>query len=193
MPKSLLRSQLLAERHALTHSEWSQSSQSAQLSLLSLNEYLQAKCVALYASVRNETDTKLIFHSALDLGKRILYPVVCDRQMIFRNVERLELLQKGAFGILEPPYSGIEQQTDEADLIIVPGVAFDLSGHRIGYGKGFYDRFLHHTKHIPYMIGLCHDFQLLEEAIPVDIHDIPMNMIVTNTRIIRVQQEDLRE
>jgi 5-formyltetrahydrofolate cyclo-ligase len=87
---------------------------------------------------------------------------------------------------LEPCPTGTAHQADEADLIVVPGVAFDLAGHRIGYGKGFYDRFLHHPGRTAHLIGLCHDFQLTKERVPFDVHDIPMEIIVSDERIIRI-------
>ncbi len=184
--KRSLRSQLLAQRRALSHDSWCAYSHSAQLNLLSLHEYAQAECIALYAPAHNETDTALILEAAFQTGKRVLYPAVCGHRMVFRRVERVEELLEGAFGILEPCPTGTDHQADEADLIVVPGVAFDLSGHRIGYGKGFYDRFLHHPGRRAHLVGLCHDFQLTEGAIPADIHDIPMEIIVSDKRIIRI-------
>ncbi|HXE97647.1 MAG TPA: 5-formyltetrahydrofolate cyclo-ligase [Dongiaceae bacterium] len=188
MPKRSLRSQLLAQRRALSHDSWCASSNSAQLNLLSLGEYARAECVALYAPAHNETDTGLILADAFQAGKRVLYPAVCGHHMVFRRVERVEELQEGAFGILEPCQTGVDHQADEADLIVVPGVAFDLSGHRIGYGKGFYDRFLHHPGCTAHLIGLCHDFQLTDGAIPADVHDIPMEIIVTDKQIVRLKK-----
>jgi 5-formyltetrahydrofolate cyclo-ligase len=185
MPKRPLRSQMLAKRRALNNDAWYLSSLAAQRNLLSLEEFGRADCVALYAPAHNETDTELILSSAFYAGKRVLYPAVCGHQMVFRPVERIEMLQKGAFGILEPCPIGVEHQADEADLIIVPGVAFDLTGHRLGYGKGFYDRFLHHPGRKAHLVGLCHDFQLIDDAIPVDVHDIPMEIVVSDARIIR--------
>ena len=186
MPKRSLRSQLLAQRRALSHDSWYASSRAAQLNLLSLDEYARAECVALYAPAHSETDTGLILAAAFKARKRVLYPAVCGHQMVFRSVERVEALQEGAFGILEPCPTGTDHQADEADLIVVPGVAFDLSGHRIGYGKGFYDRFLHHPGCRAHLIGLCHDFQLTDGAIPADVHDIPMEIVVSDKRIIRI-------
>lgn len=186
MPKRSLRSQLLAQRRALGHDVWFASSLAAQLNLLSLDEFIRAKCIALYAPLHNETDTGLILASAFQAGKRVLYPAVCGHRMVFRRVDGVEALQEGAFGILEPCSTGVDHEADEADLIVVPGVAFDLSGHRIGYGKGFYDRFLHHPGCRAHLVGLCHDFQLTEVAIPADVHDIPMEIVVSDRRIIRI-------
>lgn len=189
MPKSSLRAHLLAQRRALSHDCWSASSRAAQLNLLSLDEYVQAECLALYAPAHNETDTGLILAAAFRAGKRVLYPAVCGHHMVFRQVESVDELRQGAFGILEPCSTGIDHQADEADLIVVPGVGFDLTGHRIGYGKGFYDRFLQHPDCTAHLVGLCHDFQLLEGAISVDPHDIPMELIVSDKRVIRITKK----
>jgi 5-formyltetrahydrofolate cyclo-ligase len=188
MPKHSLRSQLLAQRRALSHDSWTESSRAAQLNLLALDEYAKAECVALYAPAHNETDTALILTAAFKAGKRVLYPAVCGKQMVFRMVERIDALREGAFGILEPCPTGIDHHADEADLIVVPGVAFDQAGHRIGYGKGFYDRFLQHPGRRAHLVGFCHDFQLTDKAIPADSHDIPMEIVVTDSRIIRIPQ-----
>lgn len=184
MPKHTLRSQLLAERRSLKHDAWLASSLSAQQNLLSLEEYSRAGCIALYASIHKEADTADILAAAFKAGKRVLYPAVCGHQMVFRLVEALEQLREGTFGILEPCPTGIEHQADEADLIVVPGIAFDRSGHRIGYGKGYFDRFLRHPGRKACLVGLCHDFQLIDGAIPADRHDIAMDIIVTDRRII---------
>lgn len=188
MPKRLLRSQLLAERRALRHDLWSASSHAAQLNLLALDEYDRAECVALYAPIHNEVDTALIMAAVLRAGKRLLYPAVCGHHLVFRPVERIEDLQAGAFGILEPCPIGGEHSAGEADLIVVPGVAFDRSGHRLGYGKGFYDRFFHLSGVKAHLVGLCHDFQLTDGVIPADPHDIPMGIVVTDARVIRVRR-----
>jgi 5-formyltetrahydrofolate cyclo-ligase len=187
MPKRSLRSQILTERRALSHQAWLESSDSAQSNILSLQEYFRAGCIALYAPVHQEVDTSKILAASFEAGKRVLYPALCDKQMVFRLVKGLDSFQEGAFGILEPCTTGAEHQADEADLIIVPGVAFDRSGHRIGYGKGYYDRFLQHPGRKARLVGFCHDFQLIDKAIPADSHDIQMDIIVTDRRIIHTR------
>ncbi|MDD5287000.1 MAG: 5-formyltetrahydrofolate cyclo-ligase [Desulfuromonadaceae bacterium] len=188
MPKRSLRSQLLADRRALSQTAWLVSSLAAQRNLLSLQEYSRAGCIALYAAVHQEVDTSGILTDAFESGKRVLYPALCGKEMVFRQVLGLDRLQEGAFGILEPCPTGVEHQADEADLIVVPGVAFDLSGHRIGYGKGYYDRFLKHPGRKAHLVGLCHDFQLIDGDIPADRHDIRMEIIITDRRIIYVKE-----
>ncbi|MBC7961931.1 MAG: 5-formyltetrahydrofolate cyclo-ligase [Steroidobacteraceae bacterium] len=186
MPKRSLRSQLLAQRRALGHEAWLMSSHLAQQNLLALEEYQRAECIALYAPAHNETDTAEILAAAFKAGKRVLYPAVCGAHMVFRLVEGLHSLQKGTFGILEPCAVGPDHQADEADLIVVPGVAFDRKGHRIGYGKGFYDRFLQHPGLKADLVGLCHDFQLIDNLIPGEQHDIAMEIVVSDRRVIHI-------
>lgn len=186
MPKRSLRQQMLARRRALSHDEWHAASQLAQQNLFSIEEYRQASCIALYSPTHNETDTANILTSAFKAGKRVLYPAVCGQEMVLREVMGLESLTQGSFGILEPCSVGVDHAAAEADLIVVPGVAFDQCGHRIGYGKGFYDLFLGRSGRKVHLVGLCHDFQLIDGHIPAEEHDIRMEIIVTEKRIIRV-------
>ena len=188
MPKRSLRQQTLARRRALCHDEWHASSLLAQQNFLSLEEYRQALCIALYSPAHNETDTANILTEAFREGKRVLYPAVCGKEMVLREVQGLENLAQGSFGILEPCSVGVDHTAAEADLIIVPGVAFDQCGHRIGYGKGFYDLFLGNSDRKGHLVGLCHDFQLIDGQIPAEEHDIRMEIIVTDKRIIRVRR-----
>jgi 5-formyltetrahydrofolate cyclo-ligase len=186
MPKRSLRQQILARRRALSHDQWLASSRLAQRSLIALEEFSQADCIALYAPAHNETDTAGILEAAFAAGKRVLYPAVCGERMVFRQVEGLHHLSEGSFGILEPCPTRIDHHADEPDLIVVPGVVFDPAGHRIGYGKGFYDRFLQHPGRKAHLVGLCHDFQLIDGTIPAEGHDIRMELVVTDRRIIHV-------
>lgn len=186
MPKRSLRQQMLALRRALRRDDWLSASGLAQRNLLSLEEYSRAECIALYSPIHNEVDTSLLLEAARAAGKRTLYPVVCGREMVLRQIDHPgQLSQEGAFGILEPCGNGRAHQAHEADLIVVPGVAFDATGHRIGYGKGFYDRFLRHPGQRGALVGLCHDFQLIDGTLPADQHDIRMDIVVTGQRIIR--------
>jgi len=185
MPKRSLRQQMLSRRRALSRDEWLAASRLAQQKFLLLEEYRLAACIALYSPAHNETDTTEILAAAYGAGKRVLYPAVCGRDMVLRQVEDVTHLAQGSFGILEPCSTGVDHAADEADLIVVPGVAFDPVGHRIGFGKGFYDRFLAHPGRKAHLVGLCHDFQLIDGAVPAEGHDIRMEIIVTDKRVIR--------
>jgi 5-formyltetrahydrofolate cyclo-ligase len=189
MPKRSIRSQFLAQRRALGRDSWTMGSNLAQQRLIALDEFNSSECIALYAPIHNEIDTTEIMVAALKAGKKVLYPAVCGTEMVFREISGAHSLRKGAFGILEPCATCVEHPADQADLIVVPGVAFDLRGHRIGYGKGFYDRFLQHRNSKSHLVGLCHDFQLIDDGIPGELHDITMGIIISDKRIIRIAKE----
>ena len=185
MPKKALRRDLLARRRDMDQTTWHFASKAAQQHLADLALFQQAGCIALYSPIQQEIDTELLFTRARSAGKRVLYPLVCDNNLQFREVTEAGQRTAGAFGILEPCRLGEDHSLEAVDLIVVPGVAFDLQGHRIGFGKGYYDRCLsQHQKH-GIIVGLCHDFQLLEQ-IPAEGHDIRMEYIVTDTRVIQV-------
>ena len=189
MPKRSLRQQILARRRELSRDQWLESSRKAEQRLLSLDEFADAACIALYAPAHKETDTSGILEAAFAAGKRVLYPAVCGHHMVFRQVESLQHLEEGSFGILEPCPTGIDHHAGEPDLIVVPGVAFDRHGHRVGYGKGYYDRFLQHPERTAHLVGLCHDFQLIDGDIPAEEHDIRMEIIVTDRRAVRITEK----
>ena len=185
MPKKALRRDLLARRRAMDQAVWQTASNAAQQRLSELELFRQAACIALYSPIQQEVDTELLFAKARVAGKRVLYPLVCGDTLQFREVSETGQRAAGAFGILEPCSFGEDHSLETADLIVVPGVAFDLLGHRIGFGKGYYDRCLsQHQKHGA-LVGLCHDFQLLDK-IPAEGHDIRMQYVVTDTRVIQV-------
>jgi len=192
MPKRTLRQQMLAHRRELNHDTWLEASRLAQQNILNLEEFSRAECIALYSPVHKEIDTTNILKAAFSAGKRALYPAVCGQEMVLRQVDHLEQLKEGCFGVLEPCNTGTDHRADEADLIIVPGVVFDITGHRIGYGKGFYDRFLQYPELRATLAGLCHDFQLIDGNLPADRHDIQMDIIVTEQRIIRCSSRSNR-
>lgn len=185
MPKKALRRELLTRRRGMELHSWRSSSHAAQQHLIATSVFKQSRCIALYAAMQHEVDTSELFETAQQQGKQVLFPAVCGNRLQFRQVTTLEQLTSGAFGILEPCLLEPEHLLEAADLIVVPGVAFDLRGHRIGFGKGYYDRCLSELAVLPPLVGLCHDFQLLEQ-IPAEGHDIRMQYVITDQRIIEV-------
>lgn len=176
---------MLAQRRELSDKDWLTASEKAQLQLLSLEEYRQALSVALYYPAHRETDTMMIAEAALAEGKKLYFPAICGPNMEMRHIKDLTELKPGKFGIHEPCRPE-RHEPGLPDMIIVPGVLFDLNGHRIGYGKGYYDRYLEQHSGNCHLVGLCHDFQLVDEPIPADRHDIRMEIIITENRIIRL-------
>ncbi|HJV36553.1 5-formyltetrahydrofolate cyclo-ligase [Geomonas sp.] len=185
MPKGTLRTVTLAKRRELALELAAEKSLALQKRCLALPEFKRAKTVALYAAVQREVDTALLAETALDAGKTVLFPAVIDDDLEFRRVRSLADFAPGRFKIPEP--IGESCRITEADVIVVPGVAFDCCGRRIGYGKGYYDRSLHLLEGSGRLVGFCYDFQLVEEIVG-EPHDVTMDLIVTELRVVRVNK-----
>ncbi len=149
-----------------------------------------SKRLALYSSFQNEVLTDEVFLLALKEGKEVYYPKVLPRALSaapglgFFKVEDLKDLTPGSHEIPEPGGNGGRVGPEVFDLVVVPGVAFDMSGARVGYGKGYYDRALKGLG-CP-IVALAYEFQLTHGAIPVRGHDVRVTAIVTEKRIIEV-------
>ncbi len=181
MPKRSLREEMLLRRRHLAAATCLGRSLAAQRQLLALPEFEAASTLALYCPIRNEVFTEEIFACASRRGKRVAYPRVREAQMEFVAVADPSALVPGAFGILEPTGEDL-LPVAALDLIVVPGVAFDRGGHRLGYGKGFYDRALRNASGAV-LVGFCFDFQLVD-ALPAEAHDVRMDMVVTDERTL---------
>lgn len=186
MPKRALRSELLSRRAALPESFRISAGLAAQQLLLSLDLFSRATTVALYAPVRGEVATDLLFQAALAGGKQVLLPRVAGDMLRFSAATSQGLLVRGPFGIPQPPEESQETPLEAADLIVVPGVAFDRHGHRLGFGKGYYDRCLSALGSPIPRIGLCYDFQLVP-LLPAEGHDVRMHLIVTERQVLAVK------
>jgi len=185
MPKRTLRAASLAKRRELTPQQVTSLSSELQLRFLDLPEFRRASVLALYAPIHHEVETSAVAAAALSTGRALLYPAVQGDGLQFRRVAALSDLVPGRFGIPEP--KGGTRSPDDADLIVVPGVAFDLFGRRIGYGKGFYDKCLHRLEGSGRLVAFCYDFQLYQEIVG-EPHDVTMDMIVTELRVVRVNK-----
>ena len=156
-------------------------SQEIEEGLFALPEFKSARIVMFFASFRSEVDTGPMIRHALTLGKRVILPKVKGKDLILFEIRDFEKdVSPGAWGIPEPVAS-IPIDLAEVDLIVVPGVAFDGRGNRLGYGAGFYDRLLRaFTKAI---VALAFENQVVPR-IHADPHDVPVKMIVTEKRVI---------
>jgi len=184
MPKRKLRQLMLARRRALSAQEARELGLMIQRSFIASAEYVKSGTVGLYAPVHNEVETSAVFAAMLTSSRAALYPVVKGEKLEFRRVLSPDMLHKGAYGILEPDDSCEIIDPDRADLIVVPGVTFDEKGKRIGYGKGYYDRTLHHLEGSGKLVGFCYDCQLVD-VIPGEPHDVTMDLLITEKRVIR--------
>ena len=142
----------------------------AQLEAYSL--FKNAKTVMLYWSLTDEVDTHTLIEESLKT-KRVILPTIVSGDIVPVELTKISQLQEGKFHILEPKNN---QFIGEIDIIIVPGIAFDKKGNRLGRGRGFYDRFL--CQHTSVTVGLCFDFQLVEK-VPIEANDIAVEKIIT--------------
>ena len=183
MPKRKLRQVMLDRRRTLSAEERRVSGHLIQKEFVALPEFAAARVVALYSSIGGEVETGEVMESALKDGKAVLFPVVCGDHLRFVKVSDPADMAKGAFGIAEPCLTGEGYPPDSADLIVIPGVAFDCAGKRIGFGKGYYDRALHHLEGSGKLIGFCYDFQLVDEIV-AEPHDVAVDVIITEKRVL---------
>jgi 5-formyltetrahydrofolate cyclo-ligase len=174
---------MLERRSLLTSRQVSEASISAQQLCLEHPLYASARSVALYSPISNEIATDVLMNESLGRGVAVYFPVVLEDRLVFRRVHGVADLVCGKFGICEPLASCEPASPDAIDLFFVPGVAFDLSGRRIGFGKGFYDRSLHSLEGSGRLVGLCHDFQIVE-SIAGAPHDVQMDILITDLRVI---------
>jgi len=149
--------------------------------LFALPEFKSARVAMFFASFRSEVDTGPMIRHALTSGKRVILPKVKGKDLALFEIRDFQKdVSPGAWGIPEPVASN-PIDLAEIDLIVVPGVAFDGRGNRLGYGAGFYDRLLHaFTKAI---VALAFENQIVPR-IHADPHDVPMEKIVTEKRVI---------
>lgn len=181
--KKLIRKQMLEKRHAMTRDEVVQKSDAIIQKVLQTNEYKEARNILLYADYCHEVMTRALFEDALLHKKKVYFPKTDGETgtMEFYQVVSVTQLYEGYKGIKEPkadPGKRFVWRCDEDTLAVIPGVAFDMNGYRVGYGKGFYDKYLNDKRPITTM-ALAFSCQITEDVIPVDVHDIKMDKIVT--------------
>ncbi|MFN7991315.1 MAG: 5-formyltetrahydrofolate cyclo-ligase [Candidatus Micrarchaeia archaeon] len=176
--KDALRKEMIAKRASLQKDEAGRMSDAITAELLSRPRFKEAKTVGLYLPKGNEVDTRRIIREALAMGKEVVVPVT-DHMITFHPFSSFDDLHPGKFGILEPKARIAPR--GEPDLVIVPGVSFGLCMHRLGYGKGYYDRYLSTSS--AYRVGICYDFQVVER-LPSHEDDQRMDEIITEKRVI---------
>lgn len=142
--------------------------------IINLEEYKQSDLILIYVSLKDEVDTIKLIKYSLEIGKKVAVPRCEGNNMVFYYINRLEDLEKRNFGILEPKTSQTVTNFNHS-ICIVPGVAFDKQNNRIGYGKGFYDRFL--EKYTGIKIGLTYKECICDE-IDIDENDVKMGKVV---------------
>jgi 5,10-methenyltetrahydrofolate synthetase len=145
--------------------------------------YVKSNVIAIYVSMSDEVDTTDIIMHALKSGKTVCVPIIKDTIMNFYKIDSFEeLVNKNNIGVKEP-VKNINKliNPSEIDLIIVPGICFDLENSRVGFGKGYYDRYLNNEDITCFKLGICYFEQLiLDDLIDFDVFDIKMDMVICN-------------
>ena len=181
--KEKLRARVLTTREALELDQVEIGGQAILERVLGLRQYRQASLIHSYISSKeNEVDTRELIEISLEQGKRVVVPVLEQgkKTMAHALIESLNELVAGPWGLVQPDPAKANWLEEQAviDLVVVPGIAFDRRGHRIGFGGGYYDRFLADLQAVK--LGLCYDDLVLQE-IPNESHDVPMDIVVAQT------------
>lgn len=181
--KKALRRQMKILREAMNRDEMFSKSSQVFEQLITIPEYKRADKIYTYVSTNNEVDTIMLIDYSLSIDKRIFVPKVIDNHMEFYEISDISELSPGYFGIYEPDINGKEPDYSRTGFMCMPGLAFDLSFNRIGYGGGFYDRYLAQDNRL-YKAALAYAFQLVD-SIPSELTDVKPDMIITESNIYR--------
>lgn len=181
--KGKLREVLIKKRLSLSKAEIKKKSQLIKQNLFSLKLYQKANCVMFYLSLPAEVSTDEMITESLNKGKRVVVPAVQGKDLIPCLLTQLNQTQVKNFGIREPlDLNPVSKK--QLELVIVPGCGFDSQGYRLGFGQGYYDRFLRDLKSKIPLVGLAFELQVLKK-IPHEKEDVPLDFIVTEKKAYR--------
>lgn len=186
MLKKELRKQMLARRGQIPNEVRQNKSQTIVEKLMELPPYQQASVLFTFIPFGHEVDIRPLIDQAVEDGKQIVIPYtdMKQKEMTIFLFEGWDRLVPGVYGILEPdPSTANSIPREKVDLILVPGVAFDQNGGRLGYGGGFYDRFLAHYSTCPPLVAPCYSEQITD-LVPVENHDFRVHYVITDKEII---------
>lgn len=175
MDKKTLRKQIREQKRAMTPEQIATASEKLVQMFLKTELYHRAKTIYGYLPYNQEVRTVPILEQALADGKRVAVPKVCGEEMKFIYLTDLTQVAEGYAGIPEPIADG-PVGDDPTALVLMPGMAFTQNGQRMGYGGGFYDKFLAEEPDHP-TIALCYDFQIFE-SLPTEEFDIPVDCVL---------------
>ncbi len=162
-------------------------------SLINWEVFKNAGVIHIFISKPDEPDTRPIIEHCWSFRKKIAVPVVLPDtfELFHSEIKSFDDLVSGMYGTLEPSPERRENINPKSfELVIVPGVAFDRQGGRLGHGKGYYDRFLELTS--AFRLGLTFNCQLLEK-VPTELHDVPMNAILSESGIVQTNARETRK
>lgn len=175
MDKQQIRAMIRSKKRAVTPEQIQKASRALTALFLHTPQYRNARSIYGYLPFNQEVDTRALLSQALKDGKRVALPKTYGDEMRFVWVTDLHAVQKAPLGCPEPVADSPVADDPDA-LVLLPGLAFDLQGGRMGYGGGFYDRFLAGESHPT--VALCYGFQLLPQ-IPLEEHDLRVTCIIS--------------
>jgi len=185
--KNNLRKNMLITRKNMTIQNSNTSSNTIMNTIMRLPQFINCKNIMIYISFNKEVNTYPLATWCLNNGKTVIAPycIQSTKQIIPYNISNLTNdLTKSTFGVMEPKHDLLKKATiEDIDLILVPGVVFDKNCNRIGFGAGYYDRFLTMISKSTPTIGIAYDYQIIDK-VPTDEYDVPLDLIVTEKRII---------
>lgn len=179
MDKKTLRKQMIERRNCLDENFVIESGEKIFVKIISSN-ILNFNKFLLYSSFGNEVPTNRLIQFLLSEGRRVFLPKCDTDKLTFEAVEIIAnqtQYQLNKYGIIEPAGNDNSIKSNKIECAIIPGVAFDTRCNRIGFGAGYYDKFLNNNKNI-YKIGICYDFQVVD-LIDSELYDIGMDMVIT--------------
>jgi len=176
MDKKALRSQIREKKRAMTEDSIQRASRSLGEQFAACRQYREAKTVYGYLPYNQEVRTVPMLEQALKDGKKVAVPKVYGDTMRFIYMTDLSRVETGYAGIPEPIDDG-PVADDPTALVLMPGLAFTAAGDRMGYGGGYYDKFLAQEPDHP-TVALCYDFQLVD-SLPTEAYDIPVDLVLT--------------
>lgn len=184
MDKKEIRAMVRKELASIPQTEFEQACEQIAERLFQTEEWERAYSIAITIANEREVHTKHIIEKAWKEGKKVAVPKCrpSDRSMVFRMITDFNQLESVYCGLLEPKTDATEAAGD-FDMMIVPGVAFDLDGYRIGYGGGYYDRYLQGFEGPTISLLLA---EQLISAIPRDEYDIPVNILILPNGVYRI-------
>jgi 5-formyltetrahydrofolate cyclo-ligase len=185
--KSDLRKDMLELRKNMETRDVSSFSNKIISAIMELPEFINSKNIMLYLSFNKEVNTYPLARWCLDNGKTVIAPycIQSKREIVpYKITNLIGDLTKSTFGVMEPKHDILEKvNIEDIDLIIVPGVVFDENCNRIGFGAGYYDRFLPKRLKNTTAIGIAYNYQIIDR-VPTDAYDVPLDYIITQERTI---------
>ncbi len=185
MDKKTIRKNMILKRREMPSEERMEKSKKIQNNLFNLDEYKKSNFIFTFISTQEEVDTHNIIKYSIANGKRVGVPITVpeERKMLVSEIlDFYKELEMGFYNILTPKKEFIREVSPSlVDFVIVPGLVFSKDGYRVGYGGGYYDRFLNNLDVLK--VGVCFHMQLQDE-VPVGKYDIPVDIIITEEEVI---------